>query len=142
MDAGDEIRGVMVKLLVGDEQSLFVMLGSDGSISRVGTGSVENVERDMFIGKASPEVFQGLRAKVTPELLGWCGRQLSDPHPQGKLCELTVGFQQAGGQELLTGWRYGSQSQGPPSEVCQFVTAAVEATNPWYEQQKAMARRG
>ena len=61
-----KFAALSVKLLVGDEQSLFVMLGSDGSISRVGTGSVENVERDMFIGKASPEVFQGLRAKVAP----------------------------------------------------------------------------
>jgi hypothetical protein len=53
-----------------------------------------------------------------------------------------VGFQRADGQELMTKWRYGSESQGPPPEVCQFVVDAVEATDPWFEQQKAMARRG
>jgi hypothetical protein len=55
---------------------------------------------------------------------------------------LTVGFQKSGGQELITEWRYGSESQGPPPEVCEFVVAAVEATDPWFEQQKAMVRRG
>jgi hypothetical protein len=57
------------------------------------------------------------------------------------VCELTVGFKKAGGEELMTAWQYGSESQGPPPEICNFVIAAVEATTPWYEQQKAMVRR-
>jgi len=57
------------------------------------------------------------------------------------VCELTVGFQQADGRALVTAFRYGSASQGPPPELCTFVVAAVEATNPWFEQQKAMVRR-
>jgi hypothetical protein len=142
MDEGEDIHGILVMLLIGGEQSLFIMLGSDGSINRLGTGSVDNAERDMFIGKVGPELFQQLRAKVSQELLGWCGQRLVDPQPQGKICELTVGFQRADGQELTTEWRYGSESQGPPPEVCQFVVAAVEATDPWFEQQKVMTQRG
>src|SRR5262245_5010100 len=125
----------LVTLLIGGEQSLFIMLGSDGSINRMGTGPVDNAERDMFIGKTGPQLFQQLRCKVSHELLGWCGRQLADPQPQGKACELTVGFQRADGKELMTNWRYGSESQGPPPEVCQFVVDAVEATDPWFEEQ-------
>jgi len=41
-----------------------------------------------------------------------------------------VRFQQPNGQELTTKWRYGSESQGPPREFCQFVVAAVEITDP------------
>jgi hypothetical protein len=77
----DEIQGIMVTLLVGGEQSLFILLGSDGSVNRLGTGSVDNTEGDMFIGKVGGDLFQGLRAKITPTLLGWCGRQMADPHP-------------------------------------------------------------
>jgi hypothetical protein len=142
MSERDDIHGILVTLLIGGEQSLFIMLGSDGSINRLGTGAVDNAERDMFIGKVGSQPFEQLRNKVSQELLGWCGRQLSDPQPQGKVCELTVGFQRADGQESMTRWRYGSESQGPPPEVCQFVVAAVEATDPWFEQQKTMSRRG
>jgi hypothetical protein len=79
--------------------------------------------------------------RITNELLGRCGQSLSAPEKVGKVCELTVGFKKAGGEELMTAWQYGSESQGPPPEICNFVIAAVEATTPWYEQQKAMVRR-
>jgi hypothetical protein len=137
-----DIHGMMVTLHIGGKQALFIMLGSDGSINRVGTGSVNNSEQDMFIGRTDTALFQQLRGQVTDELLGWCGRQLADPEPQGQMCELTVGFKLADGQELLTAWRYGSESQGPPPEVGQFVIAAVHATDPWFDRQRAMARGG
>ena len=34
-------------------------------------------------------------------------------------------------------WQYGSESRWPPREVCDFVAAAIEATAPWYEEQKS-----
>jgi hypothetical protein len=139
----DDIRGILVTLKVGNDQALFVMLGADGSINRMGTGSVNNTELDMFIGRTSPEVFHQLRGRVTEALLGWCGQSLSAPEKRGKVCTLTVGFQIADGQERITAWEYGSESQGPPPEVCDFVVAAVETTTPWYEQQKTIvSRRG
>jgi hypothetical protein len=139
--AADESHGIMVTLLVGGEQSLFIMLGDDGSINRFGTGAVDNTERDMFIGRTDPALFRALHKQITPELLAWCGQSRADPEPQGKVCELTVGFKRASGEELLTAWRYGSESMGPPPEVGQFVIAAVQATDPWFAQQKAMVRR-
>jgi hypothetical protein len=138
----DDVCGVMVTLVIGSEQSLFILLGSDGSINRLGTGAVDNTERDMFIGRTDPGLFGQLREQITAELLGWCGQSRADPDPRGQVCELTVGFQRAGGEECLTSWRYGSQSQGPPSEVAQFVLAAVRATDPWFAQQRAMVRGG
>lgn len=140
--AADEFHGILVTLLVGGEQSLFVMLGADGSINRVGTGAVDNAERDMFIGRTDPALFRELRDQITAELLAWCGQSRADPEPRGAVCELTVGFKRASGEELLTVWRYGSESQGPPPEVGQFVVATVRATDPWFAQQQAMARGG
>jgi hypothetical protein len=140
--AGDEFHGIMVTLTVNGAQSLFIMLGADGSINRVGTGAVDNTERDMFIGRTDPILFRDLLAEITPELLTWCGQSRADPEPRGQLCDLTVGFKRASGEELLTAWRYGSESMGPPPEVGQFVVAAIRATDPWFAKQQAMARRG
>jgi hypothetical protein len=60
MSERNEIHGILVTLHVGGEQSLFVMLGSDGSINHLGTGSVDNAECELFIGKIGPDVFQQL----------------------------------------------------------------------------------
>ena len=134
----DEIHELMVTLLVGGEQVLFVMLASDGSMNRLGTGALNNTERDMFIGRTTPEAFQRLRDNISNELLAWCGQSLSAPEKVGKVCELTVGFKKSNGEELVSVWRYGSESQGPPPVIGNFVVASVQATEPWYEKQKAM----
>ncbi len=134
----DEFAVILITLLVGGEQSLFLMLGADGSISRMGTGQVNNTERDMFIGLTKPELFRDLRNQITPELLAWFGQSRAEPEPKGKVCELTVGLKRASGEELFTAWRFGSESpMGPPPEVCRFVIAATDATDPWLAQQKA-----
>jgi hypothetical protein len=140
MNTRDNIHGMLVKLNISDQPALFVLLAADGTINRLGTGSVNNVENDLFIGVTDLSCFEQLRGKITDELLGWCGQQLADPDPHGEICELTVGFQQADGQSLMTAWRYGSESQGPPPEVCEFVIAAVKATEPWFQKQQAMVK--
>jgi hypothetical protein len=73
----DEFHGIMLTLLVGGEQSLFVMLGADGSINRLGTGAVDNTDRDMYVGRTDPGVFRALREQITLELLPWCGQSRS-----------------------------------------------------------------
>jgi hypothetical protein len=137
----DEVIGIMVVLLVDGQQSLFLRLGADGSINRMGNGSVDDIERQMFIGVVDPKLFLGLRARIGPGVLRWLGQHLTAPQPVGKLCELTVLFKYADGREAATEWRYGSESQGPYPDVCEFVAAAVEATEPWFESRKEMVRR-
>jgi len=131
------ISGIMVQLHINGETSLFILLGADGSITRVGTGTSET-DRAMYIGKTDPALFQRLRQQIMPEFLGWLGKHLQEPQPRGNICELTVGLQDSDGKEWTTAFRYGSESYGPPPEVGQFVFMAVNATNPWYERQRAM----
>jgi hypothetical protein len=138
--AANDVTLILVTLFEGGEQSLFILLDAEGLVNRMGNGSVDDIEREMFIGKADLDLFQQLHAKLTPEVLQWFGQQLEAPQMRGKICELTVTLKQADGRELMTAWRYGSQSQGPPPEVRDFVVAAIDATDPWFEQQKARVR--
>ncbi len=131
MADSNDIAGIVIRLLVEGEHALFIMLGADGCINRMGSGEVDNHEHDMFIGKTDPALFQGLRQQIGPKLFNWFGQQRADPHPRGKICELIVGLKHADGKESWTGWRYGSESLGPPPEVRQFVIAAISATDSW-----------
>jgi hypothetical protein len=142
MDAPPQktITDIMVVLKVEDEQALFIVLAADGSINRLGTGSVTNNEHDLFIGRTSADVFTRLHQRVTPELLRWIG-QYADPSPQGKICTLTVGFKHDDNSEAMSYWRYGAESRGPAPAVRDFVIAAVNATTPWFEEQKKMTRK-
>ena len=136
----NEIVAIMVRLLVDGQQSLFIMLGDDGSISRMGTGRVDKRQDELFVGKTDAAMFQGLRQQIGPELLDWFGKQLEDTQARGKICELTVALKYADGRESATAWRYGTESPGPPPEAVQFVIAAVNTTNPWFEEFRSMSR--
>ena len=67
---------------------------------------------------------------------------------EGKLCELGLlfGLRNSDACEGFQ-FRYGSDSQGPPDEICDLVAKLVALTNPWYTEfkaasQKAAARSG
>jgi hypothetical protein len=130
------ILGVLIMLEVAGRQALLLRLGAEGTIHRLGSGSIEKLDRDRFIGTVDPEVFRQLSSKINPALLAWCGQSRSHPAPRGELCDLVLAFKKADGQELTMAWRYGSHSKWPPDEVLGFVEEAVRATEPWYEEQK------
>jgi len=91
----------------------------------------------MCIGVISdPKPFKNLRNQITPEIFKWIGGR-TDPHPKGKICELTIYLILPNKQELVMYFKYGSESIGPPPEVSQLVIATVELTDPWYGECKA-----
>lgn len=136
----EAVTGLLVMLEVGGRPMLLIRLGVDGGIHRHGSGSLERVDRDRFIGTTTPETFRRVAAKITPQLLEWCGQSRAHPAPRGELCDLVIVFKRADGRESMTAWRYGTHSKWPPPEVLEFVDAAVEATCPWYEEQKKQLR--
>jgi hypothetical protein len=66
----------------------------------------------------------------------WIGGR-ADEAPKGKICELTIYLFLLNKEERAIYFKYGSESIGPPPEVSRLVLAAIEITNPWYEQFKA-----
>ena len=135
-----DITGIGMHLKVDDDLSLFGLLAADGSINRLGTGALNNTEKEMFIGITDPKLFQSLRARITPDLLKWVGGR-ADQNLRGKVCELQIHLMLANRTEQSIYLKYGSDSKRPPPEVSQFVTAFVEVTSLWYEAQKSMVAK-
>lgn len=134
----DSINAIMVKLDVAERQLLFIVLAADGLVNRVGTGAMNNSENDLFIGRTTDPLFATLREQVRPEWLEHFGAY-DIPGKVGSTCTLSLLFKTSEGQEGGIQFVYGSESQGPPSDICEFVTEAVRLTDPWYATQKQMA---
>jgi hypothetical protein len=134
----ESIRSIMVALEVADQPALFVLLADDGLVNRLGTGAVNNTEIDLYIGRTNDPLFAQLREKVRPEWMNHFG-SYDIPSKVGSTCSLSVLFKAAEGEEGGVRFRYGSQSDGPPEDIRQFVLEAICLTDPWYEKQKQMA---
>jgi len=135
------IKGILLDLEVEGAQSLFVLLADDGAVNRLGTGTVDNDERDLFIGLAEEPMFEQLRDKFQPEWMSRDG-EYDVVDKEGRTCTLTIIVTFDGGRELSWRFRYGSESNGPPDDICEFVAAAVRLTEPWYQDQKLIAASG
>jgi hypothetical protein len=131
-----DLSEIQVKVDAGGEHALLILLGADGTVRRFRTGVDGKGERDLLVGTGNPGLFDEVRRKVTPQLLQWCRPANATAAPRGELCELEVRLKRDDGKELLSRWEYGSAPAGPPPQVVEFASAAVEATNRWYEREK------
>ena len=139
-----DVHTIGVSLDINAEPSLFLLLSADGSINRQGSGTLKNKNRDLFIGKTDPAIFESVRSHLTEAMLQrLLGHTFQSQNPRGAPCKLDVRFffkdgTSAGAFTFL----YGSESEGPPSDVTDFVRAAVSETESWYQQQLRMVSGG
>jgi hypothetical protein len=130
-----DLTGISITLKIDGEPFLFLLVAGDGATNRMGSGTFEDKNRHLFIGKAEPAIFEAVRSHVTPELLRISGG-FEHKNRRGATCDWIVDFQFKDGRESGFGFRYGSESEGPPQEVGEFVTEAVRVTEPWYQDFK------
>ena len=135
-----DVTGISITLKVDGDPFLFILVAGDGTTNRMGSGTFEDKNRELFIGRTEPAIFEAVRSHVTPELLRISGG-FEHKDRRGTTCELTIGFKFKDGGESGFGFRYGSESEGPPQQVRDFVTEAVRVTEPWYQDFKQRTQK-
>lgn len=140
MFAPEDVVGVLITLYVETEQVLFILLTADGAVNRMGTGAVDNQEKRLFIAQSSGEMFEDLKSRIQRDSMQWEGGYRA-PEQTGKTCCLTVGFMNDQGEQSVCKFQYGSESQGPPNDLCDLVMAAIEITDPWYQEQNRVVTK-
>lgn len=128
----------LVTLKINGDTALFILLAEDGTVNRMGNGSLAS-DHDMYIGRQPEPLFARFIGRITPQLLEHQGAY-ELPNRAGAHCELTL-LLGSRGSNRSAGFKYiyGSESQGPPPEIADLIRYAVELTKPWYEQQKRSA---
>jgi len=137
-----DVSGFSVALEVNGKNALFILLAADGSINRMGTGTLDNAEQELFIGITDNAVFETVRSLLTAEMWQYLGRTFQSPNPRGAPCKLTILVQCKDGTSNGCAFCYGADSQGPPKFVADFAIGAVRETDVWYEDFKRAAGRG
>lgn len=141
-----DIYTIGITLDVNAERLLFLLLSTDGSINRQGSGTFKNKNHDLFIGRTpDPAIFGSVRSHLTDDMLrageqaGLLGHTFQFDNQRGAPCKLEVRFFFKDGTSAGSfAYLYGSESEGPPSFLTDLVRAAVCETEPWYQQQLRM----
>ena len=136
-----DIDALALKLEVDNKQSLFLMLAADGTVNRMGSGTMEDVNGGLFIGKIDPDIFEAVRAHVTQPMLAYLGQTFQNQSSPGTRYNLSVTFRFKDGTSNGLGFFCGSGSEGPPEDVATLMQEAVRRTDPWYENFKQNAAK-
>jgi hypothetical protein len=134
------VSAIFIKLEVGGQHSLFVLLAADGSINRRGSGAPWDDDGHLYIGITEAGLFKSLASTVNPGWFKLSSQRFTMPDPRGALCLLTVGLTTGVGERIFE-FEYGSDSQGPPPDIAQLVSSAVVLTEPWYESSKQLTSK-
>lgn len=132
-----EIIAAAIDWYVGDDNVFTLILKPDGSLMRMGNGRPAWEDRDLYVGQAPQPLLPGVLANLSPDLLTLDGGYQIDP-VEGVLCRLILRFwseSDANAVEL----RYGAISGGLPHEIPQYLSGAIEHTEPWYQAQRTVA---
>ena len=136
MLAREQIAAISVSMTVDERQVLMILLAADGTINRMGTGEEDNQLDELFVGNDGGILFEEFMDQLDPNIDEWHGRWFPDDEMKGKPCRLTVGLIERDKKETVCQCDYGTESEGPPQELCDFVISAVEVTDGWYEEQQ------
>lgn len=134
-----EVVAFTITLDIDEKPSLFVLLAADGAINRLGRGTVDDPAGGLFIGKTDPAIFEAVRSHLSDEMVRTQGQTFQHQNPRGVPCKLTLTFKFKDGTSSGLAFLYGSESEGVPGDVADFVTTAVRLTDPWYENFKGGA---
>jgi hypothetical protein len=135
----DAVDGFAISLEISAQQALFLLLAKDGTVNRMGSGALPIEDGDLYIGRAIPSLLPAALTGLSDHMLQFTGGyDVSDK--QGAPCRLSITLRFADGTEDGFGFTYGSESQGPPREIAEFVQGAVVASDGWYREQQRIVR--
>jgi hypothetical protein len=136
-----DVHAFLIDLEVNGDRLLFILLSADGSINRIGSGTLKDKNRDMFIGVTDPAIFERVRSHLTEAMLQGLGHSFQRQNIRGAPCKLTLMFEFNDHTRGRSEYLYGSESEGTPSDVVDSVKAGVHETDGWYQEQLRMAER-
>jgi hypothetical protein len=137
-----DVSAIMFILKVESQQLLFLMLGEDGNITRMGNGnfSKDPLDKEMYIAITKEEYFSKIVSLVSSEFFKNTGKIYQVDQPKGRTCELQILLKFKDGKETGVGFIYGTESRGVPSDIGNLVSTAVNLTDPWYQEYKEKVR--
>jgi hypothetical protein len=132
-----DIQAVAIKLEAASERVLFILLAHDGTVNRMGSGSLPVTDGDLYIGLAQPPLLDSALEALSDEMLRYTG-SYDISEKSGDPCRLEILLWFADESHDGFEFFYGSESEGPPPDIAGFVRNAAMVTQEWYEGQQRM----
>lgn len=131
-----EIDKALITLEVSGQNTIFILLCSDGTIHRKGSGKLNDITNPLVRGVSHAGHLEALMSTLDEDIFNYSGVIEKKPRA-GNECALSIVLNGKRGEEFIYRVIYGDQSEGPPKELVDILLNAVKITDSWYKESLA-----
>ena len=132
--------GVTISIDNSGKNSLAILLAKDGTVNRKGSGVVDTLDKDFYIGITTDKLFDSLMNGISDELLAYCNTNPTDCDTTKQTCKVEIAFGNNNYVCKIAQCVNGTIND-LPKPIKEFVEKAIQVTDAWYRGQKNMTNK-
>jgi hypothetical protein len=129
--------GVTIEVDISNVNSLDILLAKDGTINRKGSGTVDTLDKNFFMGITKDKAFDSLMSQIPKDLLTYCNVPSPSCDTMKPTCKIKIAF---GNNDFTCNIDYcvNGVLNDLPKSIKEFIDKAILVTDPWYQDQKKL----
>ena len=131
----EKYDGVTIEIDISNKNSLAILLAKDGTINRKGSGVVDSLDKDLFMGLTNDKIFDSLMNGISNDLLKYCNTTSPNCDTAKQTCKVEIAFGNNNSVCKIEHCVNGTLND-LPKPIKEFIEKAIMVTDPWYLGQK------
>jgi hypothetical protein len=127
--------GVTIDIDISNINSLAILLAKDGTINRKGSGVIDTLDKDLFMGMTTDKIFDSLMNGISSDLLTYCNTSSPNCDTAKQTCKVEIAFGNNNSVCKIEHCVNGSLND-LPKPIKEFIEKAIIVTDSWYQGQK------
>jgi hypothetical protein len=133
----ENLESIQISLDANKRTYVYIRLSEDGTINRMGNGSVHETQPVMIAGRVSTPVFRSFMDQLSDHVFDRFGDLMAPGPWKGDPGKLTFVFRVKTGEVFSVSFSYGLESVGPPQVYRDAIVTALKLTEDWYQREKS-----
>ncbi len=136
-DSIPKYDGVTIDVDISNVNCLAILLAKDGTINRKGSGVLDTLDKNFFMGLAKDNPFDSLMNGIPNDLLTYCNEPSLKCDTLKQTFKVKIAF---GNNDSVCEIEYcvNGAINDLPKPIKDFLEKAILVTDPWYQSQKKL----
>lgn len=127
--------GVTINIDISNRNCLAILLAKDGTINRKGSGVVDTLDKNFFMGVTKDKLFDSLMNGISNDLLTYCNTNSSNCDTAKQTYKVEIAF---GNNNYVCEIEHcvNGTLNDLPKPIKEFIEKSIMVTDSWYQTQK------
>jgi len=139
-EAVQQYDGVTLNVDISGVDCLAILLASDGTINRKGSGNVDTLDKNFFMGLTTKGAFDSLMGSISNDLLAYCNTSQPNCDTVKQTYKVKIAFGNSNTSCEIEHCVNGTIND-LPKPIKAFIEKAIVVTDSWYQSQRKLLNK-